>query len=435
MTKGTLQNFSVKLDELNNLSNRYINIGDRGIDLSAQLGKLIIDEEFLKSLLASPLTGVPLEGSFACLIKDVLINFAKLKSISTFLSLSSRYYEIVINAWILGVDSVEQSTTLSSILFAGYLGFSNFARVKDDGDWRLTFAKSFAYLPENQYQNAVKLMQSWEISNGTKYESEIVPLSLTPTIFQNTQITLFNKLPQNVYGINNEEFLSFEKYLDSYQFSFNVAYVESLNDQGKCLIQTQVHEGDPPTISVVLPSTKGDSDGPNSWYQNYRAILGESDIAEKLDQILEQEIKSRGLDISKTNIIISGFSQGGLTAGLFAQNYASKYQVSQIITFGAPIGRYKIPSNTKAISLEFEDDEVTYMDGKENPKNINTIKVKDGQNSTKDGYYKDENGNEAHNMLKYTDAVKENQEKIEELLDQGLKNSVSSTKYYQLDLK
>jgi hypothetical protein len=38
--------------------------------------------------------------------------------------------------------------------------------------------------------------------------------------------------------------------------------------------------------------------------------------------------------------MVAGFSQGGITAGAFAHDYSSQHNIQQIVTAGAPIGRF-----------------------------------------------------------------------------------------------
>jgi hypothetical protein len=218
-----------------------------------------------------------------------------------------------------------------------------------------------------------------------------------------------------------------------YDFAMAVVTLEEYNNTHQSALLVQIIEGKPPAILVVLPMTRGEGDQPNNWEQNYSAMQGSSSIVENLDKILEQVFKEQGItDFKEIPLMIAGFSQGGLNAGLFAQEYFGKYNIKQLLTLGAPLGRYYIPAEINTIAYEFEEDLVPQVDGKSNADTINTIRVPGGKNSTTNGYFPNEDGDQPHNLLKYTDAIKDYPPKNSNNLNTFLNGKARTTKLFEL---
>lgn len=70
---------------------------------------------------------------------------------------------------------------------------------------------------------------------------------------------------------------------------------------------------------------------------------------------------------SDSPVMLSGFSLGGITAGSMAANPGS-HNVQQVVTAGAPIGRFDIPGTTGVTALEADGDPVARLDGQDNPR-------------------------------------------------------------------
>jgi len=68
---------------------------------------------------------------------------------------------------------------------------------------------------------------------------------------------------------------------------------------------------------------------------------------------------------SDSPVMLSGFSLGGITAGSMAANPGS-HNVQQVVTAGAPIGRFDIPGRTGVTALEADGDPVARLDGQDN---------------------------------------------------------------------
>ena len=64
-------------------------------------------------------------------------------------------------------------------------------------------------------------------------------------------------------------------------------------------------------------------------------------------------------------VMLSGFSLGGITAGSMAAD-PHGHNVEQVVTAGAPIGRFDIPATTGVTAFEADGDPVARLDGVEN---------------------------------------------------------------------
>ena len=150
-----------------------------------------------------------------------------------------------------------------------------------------------------------------------------------------------------------------------------------------------VESGHPPTFTLIIPSTlywaPWASNEPNDLLGNLSVMTGHSQLENVANQALHQSMvqyqaEHPGVDVSKAPVMIAGFSQGGITAGAFAQDYHGQYNIKQVVTAGAPIGRFDIPSSVHVLSYESTADPVPRLDGTDNPATSNwqTVHADDG---------------------------------------------------------
>jgi hypothetical protein len=127
---------------------------------------------------------------------------------------------------------------------------------------------------------------------------------------------------------------------------------------------------------VEIPSTlawaPSDNHAPNDLTSNLQALSSthQSQLMEAVLDAMKKEKIPAG-----SAIMLSGFSQGGIAAGALAE-YIDKtpslgYNVTHVVTFGAPIGQYDIPNKTQVISFEHSEDPVPATDGRSNPTQSN----------------------------------------------------------------
>jgi pimeloyl-ACP methyl ester carboxylesterase len=68
-------------------------------------------------------------------------------------------------------------------------------------------------------------------------------------------------------------------------------------------------------------------------------------------------------------VMLSGHSQGGIIAAALAASpsFRRRFHVTRLVTSGAPIARFAIPSSVRVLSLEHEQDIVPRLEGESNP--------------------------------------------------------------------
>jgi hypothetical protein len=170
---------------------------------------------------------------------------------------------------------------------------------------------------------------------------------------------------------------------------------------------TEDGTGDFADIRIV---DRVDANGNHSWIvqipstQNWSPTPGDapndltSDLAAEAQHqtVLLQAVKDAMAQagISSTDpVMLSGFSLGGITAGLMASDpwVNSHYNVTNVVTAGSSIGNFDIPSTVDVLSFEHEGDLVAATDGTPNPATSNQVTVVDEPPGT----------GEPHNALKY----------------------------------
>ena len=152
-----------------------------------------------------------------------------------------------------------------------------------------------------------------------------------------------------------------------------------------------VESGDPnhPTFTLIIPSTQywapWGSNDPNDLLGNLNIMMGHSQLENAANQALsttmaQYQAAHPTAEVSKAPVMVAGFSQGGITAGAFAQDYTGQYNIQQVVTAGAPIGRFDIPNSVHVLSYESTADPVPRLDGANNPTTSNwqTIHADDG---------------------------------------------------------
>lgn len=164
----------------------------------------------------------------------------------------------------------------------------------------------------------------------------------------------------------------------------SMGQVDALGGHDQGVIRIIRTDGPPPTFTAVIPSTQewDPTVGkiPNDVIGNLHVMTGQSGLEEMTRQSLEAAMAQYAAEHhvsiesvrASSPVMLAGFSQGGITAGAFAQNYSSTYDVQQVVTVGAPIGGFDIPSNVSVIAYEADLDPVPRLDGAPNPSTWDT---------------------------------------------------------------
>lgn len=75
----------------------------------------------------------------------------------------------------------------------------------------------------------------------------------------------------------------------------------------------------------------------------------------------------RKAGVGDSPVLLTGFSLGGITAGAIAAGNDGEFNIQQVATAGAPIGRMDIPSTVHVTALESSQDAIPKLDGATNP--------------------------------------------------------------------
>lgn len=82
-------------------------------------------------------------------------------------------------------------------------------------------------------------------------------------------------------------------------------------------------------------------------------------------------------------VMLVGHSQGGMTAAALAADpaFRSRFNVTQVVTAGAPIARFEVPAGVQVLALENRNDLVPALEGADNPDraNVTTLTFSDNK--------------------------------------------------------
>lgn len=78
-------------------------------------------------------------------------------------------------------------------------------------------------------------------------------------------------------------------------------------------------------------------------------------------------------------LVLSGHSQGGLTAMAAAASLATRYRVSHVVTAGSPVAGLPVPEGVRVLSLEHRSDVVPRLDGHRNAGHPHHVTVRVGR--------------------------------------------------------
>ena len=81
-------------------------------------------------------------------------------------------------------------------------------------------------------------------------------------------------------------------------------------------------------------------------------------------------------------VMLVGHSQGGMTAAALAADpaFRSRFNVTQVVTAGAPIARFDVPAGVQVLAVENRNDLVPSLDGADNPDRANVTTMTFGAN-------------------------------------------------------
>lgn len=150
-------------------------------------------------------------------------------------------------------------------------------------------------------------------------------------------------------------------------------------DSGQVRIEEIVGPGGKTRYIVYVPATTDWSpksgDNTTDLTTNVQGMAGNDTV---MREMVRQAIADAGIG-SDAEVMLVGYSQGGITAGSLAADpaFLDDVNVTALMTVGAPVSDFAIDSGIDVLSIEHEQDLVPDLDGNENPatKNWSTVTV------------------------------------------------------------
>ncbi len=125
---------------------------------------------------------------------------------------------------------------------------------------------------------------------------------------------------------------------------------------------------------LQIPGTQewGSRPGANPFdlTTNVEAMTGEATLAATAaTTALDRAMAAAGRAGSGDRVMIVGHSQGGIIAASLASDarFRAAHHVTDVVTFGSPIGRFPIPRTVTVLSVEHAQDPVPRLDAVPNP--------------------------------------------------------------------
>ena len=237
--------------------------------------------------------------------------------------------------------------------------------------------------------------------NATLYPvSSIQDAGLRRSAFLRTmaEIGLGSRIPLDERNRRSDENIQPE---DVTALLLGMGQVDTLGGKDEAVIRVMTQPGAHPTFTLIIPSTQKwlpwDSHTPNDTIGNLTIMHGSSSLervaAEALDAAMTAYYDhSVGVDratVFNAEVMVAGFSQGGITAAAFAESQSGTYNIVQVLTAGSSTSNFDIPQKVSVIA--YEADPVGSFDGRANPDAWETITANNGGG----------NGFGSHDVLRY----------------------------------
>ncbi len=119
--------------------------------------------------------------------------------------------------------------------------------------------------------------------------------------------------------------------------------------------------------------------GRNPWDLTSSVLLsaGRPSLTSRAVTAALDDAQRRAGDGQGGPVMVAGHSQGGLTAAALAADpdFRARFDVTHVVTSGAPIGSLPVPEGVSVLSLEHREDLVPGLDGAENPDRADWVTV------------------------------------------------------------
>jgi hypothetical protein len=140
------------------------------------------------------------------------------------------------------------------------------------------------------------------------------------------------------------------------------------DDRSAVRIVKVEHPGRRPTWVVQIPGTDfgGGKHDPSDAGPNFSLMQGNDPL---LDRVLDAMDRS---DIARGDrVMVTGHSQGGIAAMALASSPEAqrRFNITNVVTAGSPVGRFRPPPSVHVLSIEHHQDPVPRVDLARNPDN------------------------------------------------------------------
>lgn len=142
---------------------------------------------------------------------------------------------------------------------------------------------------------------------------------------------------------------------------------EGLHDE-EAVLDIKKLDGEPPRWVVTIPSTQDlGNPAPNDWTHNYLLKMRAANDPTAYEQKVLEAMKRAGIG-PNDEVMVQGFSQGGIMAARLAANEDSGFNVVNVLTVGSPIDDVNIPHKSNGgqdvhvLSVAHQTDPVPMLD-------------------------------------------------------------------------
>ena len=149
--------------------------------------------------------------------------------------------------------------------------------------------------------------------------------------------------------------------------------------------------------------------GDNPWDMTSNALLVAGRhplIMQAVARALDDARRRAGDTSSASRVMLTGHSQGGLTAAALAADptFRSRHRVTHVVTSGAPAASLAVPEEVCVLSLEHDEDLVPGLEGDDNPDRRDWVTV---ERSLADDLGADARSSQAHDNAAYVDTARQ----------------------------
>lgn len=156
-----------------------------------------------------------------------------------------------------------------------------------------------------------------------------------------------------VYGERVEKDESYDSILD---YMETMTAVDEMGGEGpnddEAVVDIKKIDGDPPRWVVTIPSTQqemsageilsGNNTNPNDWLHNLLLKTRPAEFPTAYEQQVLEAMRKAGIG-PNDEVMVQGFSQGGIMAARLAANDNSGFNITGLITVGSPIDDVDLP--------------------------------------------------------------------------------------------